>query len=296
MQSNSLGPLSLPLEKVLAIEFRRLGEQPKDAARMRAQLLGNETKNDVTFSVNGDQMPGILVSFEREALVIRTAAGEMPLKTARLFGISFAAKERPPLPPSLLASVRCADGSLVTGTLQESGSGAIKLSLVAGANVSIPAAGLIDLTFRQGKLVYLSDLKPQSEKYVPFFGGDHTWPCQRDQNYDRSAIRLAGKAYRKGLGTFSGTTLTYDLAGQFQKFGTLVGIDDADTNHQGNVTVRVLADGKEVFQKAELTQKTGPVKIELPMAGVKTLQLVVEFGGNMHFGDLTDWADARLIR
>jgi hypothetical protein len=67
-------------------------------------------------------------------------------------------------------------------------------------------------------------------------------------------------------------------------------------NRQGNVNVAVLADGKEVFRKDGLTRATGPVKVDLPMQGVKTLTLKVEFGENMHFGDLTNWANAHLIR
>jgi len=294
--SSSLGSLKLSLEKPLALEFRRAGEQPKDAEKMRARMLANQTKNDILFSANGDQMPGILVKFDGDKVVLKSALGEIPLKTSRLFGLSFAARKRAPPPPSLLAVARCADGSIVTGQLKESQKGIIRLALVAGGEVSIPSTALVDLGFKQGKLVYLSDLKPADESYTPYFGGDHTWPYRRDRSYDRKPIRLAGKTYRKGLGTYSGMKLTYHLGGEFSRFVAWVGIDDADVNHHGDVAVRVLTDGKEAFKKASITRKTGPVKIELSMSKVKKLQLVVEFGGNMHFGDLTDWANAHLIR
>jgi len=294
--SSSLGTLKLSLEEPLALEFRRAGEQSKDAEKMRARMLANRTKNDILFSANGDEMPGILVKFERDKVVLKSALGELPLKTSRLFGLSFAARKRAPPPPSLLAVARCTDGSIVTGRLRESRNGAVRLALVAGGEVNIPSSALVALGFKQGKLVYLSDLKPTDESYTPYFGGDHTWPYRRDRSYDGAPIRLAGKTYRKGLGTFSGTKLTYRLGAEFSRFVAWVGIDDADVNRQGDVTVRVLADGKEVFRKASITRRTGPVKIELPMKNVKKLQLVVEFGGNMHFGDLTDWANAHLIR
>ena len=296
VQSPSLGKVALPLERLLAVEFRRAGQAPKTAAKMRAVMLNNKTKSDVSFSVNGDEMPGILIEFKPDKIVLKAALGEMPLETARLFGISFAARNRPPPPASLLAVARCIDGSVVTGKLMASKGGRIKLALLAGPEVEIAESALIELAFKQGKLVYLSDLKPAKEVRRPYFSGDHTWPYQQDRNYDRKPIRLAGKVYRKGLGMFSGMTLTYDLGGGFKKFAALVGIDDADENRQGDVTVRVLADGKEVFRKAGITRKAGPVKIDLPVKGVKTLELSVEFGGNMLFGDFTDWADAHLIR
>ena len=294
--SPSLGKVALPLEKLLAVEFVRVGHEPKDADKMRAAMLANKTKSDISFLMNGDQMPGILVGFEPDKIKLKTSLGEMPLDTARLFGVSFAARKRPPPPASLLTVARCTDGSVVTGSLMASKGGGVKLALLAGPEVEIGEAHLIELGFRQGKLVYLSDLDPAKEEGRPYFTGDHTWPYQRDKSYDRKPIRLGGKVYRKGLGMFAGMKLTYQLGGEFKKFASLVGIDDTDEHHQGDVTVRVLADGKEVFKKAGLTRKSGPVKIDLSMKGVKTLELAVDFGGNMLFGDITDWADAHLIR
>jgi|GEM_PF-2642735 len=296
VRSKLLGNLTLPIEKLLAVEFRRAAEQPKNVEDMRERLLVNKTQDDVSFSTNGDEMSGILVGFESDKVVLRTSMGEMLLDPERLFGLSFAARERAPQPPSLLAVARCIDGSRITGKLKASEGGKLTIGLLAGPDVEIAPRAIIDIRFKHGKLVYLSDLDPVEEVTTPFFSGDYTWPMQRDRNYDRSTIRLAGETYQKGLGTFSGMKLTYNLGGEFEKFVSLVGIDDADVNHQGDVTVRVMADDKEVFNKAGITRAAGPVKIELPLKGVNKLQLVVDFGGNMHFGDLTDWADAHLIR
>jgi len=296
VRTASLGELTLPLEQLLAIEFRRPGERLKNADKMRAGLLDNPTGTDIAFSATGDRLPGILTAFEGDTITLNAAVGEMTLEAARLFGVSFAVRKRPPPPPSLLAVAHCTDGCVVTGQLLASEGGGIALALVAGPDVTIPPGSLIALGFRQGKLAPLSELTPSEQTATPFFAGDPTWPAQMDRNYDHRPIRLGGKTYHKGVGMFSGMTLSYALGGEFRKFVSWVGIDDADVNHQGNVTVRVMADGEEVFRKEALTRKTGPVRVELVVEGVDTLQLVVEFGGNLHFGDLTNWADARLIR
>ena len=296
VKSAAIGEVTLSIDKLLALEFRRAGEQPKNVAKLRAQLLKNTSKNDVAFLVNGDQMPGILVGFGADTIKLKAALGELPLKHSRLFGLSFAARKRTPPPPSLLALARCVDGTTVTGQLKASKGEMVSLRLLAGPTVEIDAGQIVEMGFKQGKLVYLSDLKLAKALAKPYFGGDHTWPHCADKSYDRKPIRLAGKTWRKGLGTFSGMTLSYTLGKEFSKFAALVGIDDADVNRQGNVTVRVLADGREVFKKEKLTRQTGPVKVDLPMKGVQTLTLKVEFGENMHFGDMTDWANAHLIR
>jgi hypothetical protein len=295
VRSVALGDVKLPLTNLTAIEFRRAGEQPRDVARLREQLLANQTRNDVVFAATGDQMPGILSHLATDEIKLKSSLGEMPLKTTRLFGIAFAARSRKASPPQLLAVARCTDDSVVTGTLR-AGERRLALSLLAGPDVEIDTDSVIDVVFRHGKLVYLSDLKPATVTVRSYFGGDLTWPHQTDRNYDRKPLKLGGKTYRKGLGTFAGMTLAYDLGGEFSTFAAKVGIDDADVNAQGNVNVRVLGDGKILFEKKRLTRADGPADLKVSVKGVKTLTLVVEFGENHHFGDLTDWANAHLIR
>lgn len=295
MASPSLGRILLSLEQILAIEFPQV-QMPANADDLRNEMLANESANDFIFSQNGDQLPGIVKQIEPGKLVLQTVAGESSVDAARLFGVSFAARKRAPLPPSIIASVKCADGSLVTGTLLASGAGILKLKLAAGPEVSINAADIVHVQFKQGKLVYLSDLPFAQETYTPFFSGDHTWPWQKNQSYDRKPITLNAKVYQKGIGAFSGGRIAFDLNGEFQRFLSIVGIDDCDGAHQGNATVRILADGTELFKHVELKRESGLIPIDVPVAGVKRIELVVEFGGNMHFGDFVDWANARLIR
>ncbi len=296
VRSAALGEVTLPIDKLLALEFRRTGQAVDDPDKLRTQLLDNPQKNDVAFLANGDRMPGILTGFDAETVTLKAALGNLPLPHRRLLGLAFAARKRGPRPPSLLTLARCLDGSVVTGQLEPSQGQVIRLRLLAGPTVELQTERLLDISFKQGKLVYLSDLTPAKAETTPYFSGDRTWPHAADRNYDRKPMRMGDKVWRKGLGTFAGMTLTYTLDKQFSKFAALVGIDDADVNRQGNVNVAVLADGKEVFRKDGLTRATGPVKVDLPMQGVKTLTLKVEFGENMHFGDLTNWANAHMIR
>lgn len=289
----SAGKLKMPLESILAIEF--LGEAKADEA-FRAEITANKGASDFVFLANGDRVPGIVQKMDADTITVKTETGEMALKMDRVQGISFAQKNRPAQPEQFIAIIRCAEGTLITGSIQDSPAGAIKIKTLAGAAIELNTQNIIDISFRNGRLIYLSDLAPASTEYKPYFGGDRTWPFQKDKNYDRKPIRIAGKNYQKGVGTFSGMKLVYNLEGKYQKFVSLTGIDDADVNNQGDVTIRILADGKEVFNKTELTKKAGPVKIDVPVAGVKQLELVVEFGGNMHMGDITSWADAHLIK
>jgi hypothetical protein len=58
-----------------------------------------------------------------------------------------------------------------------------------------------------------------------------------------------------------------------------------------------LADGKPLeVGVGELTARSGPVAVSVPVAGVKELTLEVDFGRNGNVQDVVNWADARLVR
>ena len=87
----------------------------------------------------------------------------------------------------------------------------------------------------------------------------------------------------------------YSTLGQYRSFAAVIGIDDS-TKGRGSVTFRVRADGKQIYEKS-LTGKDDPVSVSLPLEGVSTLRLEVDYGADgLDAGDHADWASARLSK
>jgi hypothetical protein len=150
----------------------------------------------------------------------------------------------------------------------------------------------------QGGAVYLSDLKPDKFEFTSFLGDDGpVWPLVADGSVDNRDLRLGGSTYDKGLGLHSRSRVTYNLAGAYRRFESLVGIDD-EAGRVGGARVRILTDGKplDLGPGTELTPGTGPLVVGVSVAGVKELTLEVDFGKRGDVQGRVNWCDARLVK
>src|SRR5262249_40078609 len=147
----------------------------------------------------------------------------------------------------------------------------------------------------QGRAVYLSDLKPRRYEHTPYFGV--SWPWVADGSVAGQDLRLGGSTFDKGLGLHSASRLIFDLAGGYQRFEALVGLDER-SGRAGGATVQVLVDGKpqSLGWNGALRGGEGPHPVRLGVAGAQSLTLVVEFGRRGDVADHVNWADARLIK
>ena len=118
---------------------------------------------------------------------------------------------------------------------------------------------------------------------------------QKDASINGNPITLRRTVYPKGLGTHASSTIAYNLGGAYTTFLCDVGVDD-ETNGQGSVDFQVLGDGKVLYDSGIVTGSAAVGRINVSVAGVKTLQLVATNGvnGSIDF-DHADWAGARVI-
>jgi len=295
VQSPSLGEVSVPIGDIAALHL-----QPGDDEVPPP----TQTQKDELLLANGDTLPGLVVSFGKESLTFDCALGKLPVPLERIRTVSFAAigtayRE----PQDLLLVVTCADGSTITAPRAELADATLALQTTLGAQLRFPLRNVVGIRCRNGRLIYLSDLDPVEVKEVPLFD-EHPWGYRRDRSVGGNEITLRGKTYRKGIGVHSRCELTWNLAGGFKEFSTLIGIDDevlpgaenCGLMCGGNVEARIYLDGKPAFTAREVKKGKDPVPVKLDVTGVQRLKLVVDFGEELHINDHADWADAKLLR
>jgi hypothetical protein len=156
-----------------------------------------------------------------------------------------------------------------------------------------------------GKIVYLSDLKPDAETFTPcpFTITGKELPSRlefsrprRDQNFESKSLRINGQKYRKGLALRSRSELAWSLPGKFSRLEAMAGIDD-DVRPLGNVRLQILGDGKTLLDATIAgTDKKDPRPISLDVSGVRRLVLIVDSLGNFGAGDHLDLGNLRLIK
>ncbi len=292
---------SLPLAAV-SVLWRMAPDKTLDAERLRRRLAGAARTRDTICLRNGDLVSGVLTGLDNEKVEIEVEKKRVVMKMAQVAYLAFNTELVDTLRPKgvyarlvltdalpgrgarlSLTSAACADGVTLSGTT------------VFRARLSVALADVAGLDLYQGRAVYLSDLKPSKYEHRPYL--DTTWPYVVDGNVAEHDLAVGGSTYDKGISLHSHGRLSYRLAGPYRRFEALVGLDDKD-GRDGSVRVRVLADGKvlDLGAERELTARSGPLAISVPVEGVRELSLEVQFGALGDVQDVVDWVDARLVK
>jgi hypothetical protein len=249
-----------------------------DALDYHKGAIGDVTQAEVQFEVDGERLP---------------------VKRSKLGGLAYYHAPGARLPEAVC---RITDGS---GSRWSARSvrldGKLHWITPAGVEVSDDLAGVARIDFASDRIVYLSDLKPESSAWTPYFLLDKELPLlnqyyspRQDHSADAQPLRLGGEEYRKGLALFSRTVVVYRLPDQFHRFKALAGIDDR-VHPRGSVHLVIRGDQRVLFE-ADVTGTDLPRPLDLDVTGVRRLSILVDFARDLNVGDQLLLCEARVIQ
>lgn len=290
--SGDVGTVVLP---VACVETVVLGKS------VPPQVGGVQVARDVVLLSNKDRVSGTLNGMDARGVRFNSDLGDLTLERGRVAAVCVAAPPggRPPeVVPALKistaggASVQLADAE-TTADAKMSG------SLFGGPRVTIPLDRVTAIEVVGGRLAYLDTLEPT--EYEQNSLDILKWEIKRGQNVLGQPMLLrdekgkTARAFTRGLGVHGPCRITYDLAGRYERFIALAGIDESGGQWaDANVIVKV--DGREVFRADHVGWQQAARRINVDVAGAKRLTLIVESGEHFDVQDRVNWAEARLIR
>jgi hypothetical protein len=288
--------LSLPLSN-LSVVWIAAPEGAEDSAALRRRLIAERRRRDVLLLRNGDRIQGTLTSVNAETVRFEgDNHKEIPVERARVAALALNTElARPLRPAGIYGRLVLANGCRLSLASAHTDEQTLVGKTLFKDTVRIPIQDVQALDGRQGRAVYLSDLKARHYEHTPYL--DLHWPYTRDTSVAGRELHIGGSTYDKGVGMHSQSRLTYDLAGGYRWFEAIVGLDDR-TGRRGSAVVEVLVDGKPqtALENRELSGSDAPRTIRVPVTGAKELTLVVKFGTRGDVQNHVDWADARLIK
>jgi hypothetical protein len=276
---------------------------PANRQYLPARLPEKAEAIDIILTQAGDRAEGTVLSISSAGVVYKSKRldTEVTVTLEKTAGVWMMMEDAPPKEPaSLHATVLTSDGSSTRGEIQSLKDGALTLKDLYGTVHKIPANLLSGIYIKNGRVVYLSDVKPATvEEDANYIRGpkkmssDLDFPYQRDRSARGGKLIVGGVEHRKGVGVRARSLLVYALDGGFKRFQAMLGLDAASMG-LGAVKVEIEVDGKKV-KEATLKGAEAPVPVDLDVSGAKELRLLVTWAG---FGqsDFVDWASARLIR
>jgi NPCBM/NEW2 domain len=290
VETPNFGPFMLPQSAVASIRLSAIEPQIADSWR---DLAARELTKDMLVIRKGnvlDHLDGTVGAIDDVGIHFVIDGEDVTLKREKIFGVVYARRNVDAGKP--VCEVTSAGGDFVKVQNAQWSAGKLKAGILGGAQITIPGEQILSLDFSLGKVRYLSQLEPREVKYTPFF--DQVWTYYRDRPRDGGMLRLGNKEYARGLWIHSRTLLKYRLNGEYRRFQAVMGIDQA-VAPLGNVHVVISGDDK-VLHQSDVRGSDPPVNLDLDLAGVRELQILVDFGGDLDIADHLDLADAKVIK
>jgi hypothetical protein len=276
---------------------------PANRQYLPARLPEKADTADIILTQAGDRAEGTILSISSTGVVYKSKRldTEVTVPLEKSAGVWMIETDAPPKePPGLHATVLTSDGSSIRGEIQSLKDGVLTLKDLYGTVHKIPANLLSGIYMKNGRVVYLSDMKPslveEDANYIrgpKKLSSDLDFPYQRDRSARGGKLIVGGVEHRKGVGVRARSLLGYALDGGFKRFQATLGLDAASMG-LGAVKIEIEVDGKKV-KEAGLKGNDAPLPIDLDVSGAKELRLFVTWAGYGQ-SDFVDWGSARLIR
>ncbi|WP_198001154.1 NPCBM/NEW2 domain-containing protein [Gimesia fumaroli] len=184
-------------------------------------------------------------------------------------------------------------GTHIPGEVQLDQGASVLVKMPWGGSLTLRRDYLATVKTVNARSVALTELTPETVTQVPFF--NQLYPYRVNQSFAGKPLKVGTQVFSKGLCVHSKTELVYTLDKNFEKFYTVPGLQ-AETGQLGNVAVKVVADGKTLYEQPEFTSTTKQAPLDLDVTGCQTLTLIVDFGKGQDVGDRFVWGNPRLIR
>jgi hypothetical protein len=291
--------LNLPGSPVIKLPRDELSQiwcgSPAEVLKAKS-LNPDRGPEDVAFAANDSQIVAVrgkAVGIDGESLRFQFDGAERRISLDRLVGVTIGASDRLPPDPTFHQAARLDSGDVLSGTWTAFDGTTVSMRFSWGSVVSVPVEAVNGIDCVNGRVVYLSDLKPVTVEQTPFFG--RVIAFRNDTSLEGGPIKLSDGEYKKGIAVHSRCVLTYALDGKFQRFRAKLGFEQP-AGRQGRVAARVRCENKVLYENLDARGDQPPAALDLDLAGQKTLTLEVDFGKDQDVGDRVVWANARLLR
>jgi hypothetical protein len=291
--------LETPTRSIRNVRLQHVSEA---LAGQWSQIMTAKLDGDVLVVRKGDNLDyqqGVLGDVNADVVRFQLDGEDLPINRAKVYAFIYRhpSGEARPGPICRLTDVFGSHWQVSKIALEKK----LQLTTPAGLTLSCPLEILASIDFSLGKIVYLSDLKPESVAWTPFFNTAKTLPSmeqlyapRQDRNFESNPLQLAGTEYGKGLAIRSRTEMVYRLPGSFTRFKAVAGIDDS-VRPQGNVRLLIRGDN-DVLLDMPVSGTDAPKPIDLDLTGVRKLIILVDFGDRASLGDHLDLCNARIIK
>jgi len=149
-----------------------------------------------------DYHQGVLHDVTEDTVRFDLDGESLPVKRSKIFGLAYRHRAVTSLPAAVCRITDAAGSQWSVHSLRLAGK--LQWTTPAGLSVAQPPDEIVQIDFSGGKIVYLSDLKPESIRWTPYFSTgkvpaavEQFYAPRFDRNFESGPLQLGGVQYRK---------------------------------------------------------------------------------------------------
>ena len=276
----------IPISMKQLVTMTRPGGQPADVRR----------REDVVTLSNGDTLRGIIATIADGKVTVQADAGNNSIPISSIGQINFAASGGT-ASSAVGFRVRLDDGSAIVSSALVINGEKIELTLGKDVTRTIDLARVAAIEQVNGPVSWLSSRPTIESVYIPFIGTPKNDVAKMNRNWTGlDPIRFGSQEFAHGIGVHSYSRISWTLDGQFATFRTRYAIDTKEANTKADVTVRVLLDGKVVYEQQHVRAGAMSPVVQQALGTAKKLTLEVDYGDNMDTQDRMNWIEPAVLK
>jgi hypothetical protein len=279
----TVGEISLPMKQLVGI------------TGAKGKLGDARRREDVVTLSNGDTVRGIINDIADGKVSVKTDAGDSDVPLASVDNVGFAATAGgASAVPGF--RVRFDDGSSVVAPTLTLAGDKLEIAFTKDAIRPVGLAHVAAVEQVNGPVSWLAARPPTENVYIPFIGSPQSGSAKMNVNWTGDEIRFGTQEFSHGIGVHSYSRLSWALDGTYEAFRTRYAIDTKEPFPKADVTVRILLDGKSVYEQQHVRAGSiSPVVLE-EIKSAKKLTLEVDYGDNMDTQDRLNWIEPALLK
>jgi hypothetical protein len=236
---------------------------------------------------------GVAIGIEGDSLKFRYGNDDRRIALAKIVGIVLGGQGEAKPDNSFRQTLRLTNDDTISGKLKSLNAENVELQTPGGSTVKILVSRLGKIEFKNGRMVFLSDLKPAQVEQTPYF--DRMLGFRVDTSLSGGTLTLGDGPTTRGVAVHSRCVLKYDLGAKFDEFKTKIGFQQPE-GKLGQAVIRILGDDKVLWENQDARGDAKPEEVAVKLAGVNFLILEVDFGKGQDVADRVVWGNPRLLR
>jgi hypothetical protein len=288
------------------VDAVRIQPESASTAIQWSQLRGKKLPGDLLVTGNQagiDYHQGGVEDMSGDKIRFTLEGKTLNVKRSKVYGLIFFHSAASPRSEPAYTVVDAFGSRWAAATVKLVGN-ELEFSAAGGRTIHRDLDQITQIDLSCGKIVYLSDLKPDAEKFAPdpFTLPANALPSRlefsrvrRDQNLESKPLATHDQQYGKGIAMRSRSELAWTLPGKFTRLQAVAGIDDW-FRPLGSVRLQITGDGKPLFDRTINGNDKEAAPISLDMTGIRRLVIIVESEGNLGAGDHLVLGNLRLIK